>query len=243
MDSELTAQLTLAAYVLIAIAVVLWRAVRHPQGWQRWLLYAIAAIYSRFCFGFRPNRIGPFLEAKPAIVIANHRSPLDPLFLWAGQINCRPIGFMTAREYCETPGLRFITHHMESIPVARDGKDMAATRAALRRLKEGKLLGIFPEGRINTGPGLLPGNPGVGWLALRSRAPVYPVFLHDVPASESMVEPFFKFSRVRMSYGDPIDLSAFYERSMTEDVLQEATNLMMSRLAELGGSCSVSQKW
>jgi 1-acyl-sn-glycerol-3-phosphate acyltransferase len=198
------------------------------------MLYGIGSLYSRLCYHWRANRPCPFSDASPAIVIGNHRCPLDPLFIWLGNISRRPIGFMMAREYYETPGLRFISSSVECIPVLRDGKDTSATRAALRRLQAGKLLGVFPEGRINLGAGLLPANPGVGWLALRSRAPVYPVFLHNTPPTHNMIEPFFTFTRVRVTYGDPIDLSAFYDRPMSESLVREATDYMMAALARLG---------
>lgn len=235
MSRETIAMLTLAAYGLLAIVLIVWRAASCPAGWRQWLLHKIARMYSCCCFHWRSNRRCPFLDARPALIVVNHRSPLDPLFITADVDNNRPLGFMMAREYYDVRGLRFINTSQECIPVARDGKDLAATRAALRRLQEGKILGIFPEGGINTGPGLRPGNPGVAWLALRSRAPVYPIYIENAPAAESMVKPFFQFQRVRVNYGDPIDLSAYYDLKPTDAVLEEVTALLMSRLAKLGG--------
>lgn len=233
MPPDRIAQLTLVAYGLLFAALPVWRAWRDPLGWQVWLLYRIGTLYGRFCFRWRANRPCPFEHVSPAIIIANHRSPLDPLLIWIGVLSGRPLGFLTAREYCEQPGLRFINKHMESIPVARDGKDMGAMRAALRRLQSGNVLGIFPEGRINKGNGLLPADPGVAWIVLRSRAPVYPVFIHNAPGGPSMVAPFFNFRPVRVTYGDPIDLSDLYERGVSSDVLREATDRIMSGLAAL----------
>lgn len=232
MDPDRIAQATLATYLVAAGALIVWRGRSCPHGWKPWFLYAVGALYGRFCFHWRANRKCPYLEAHPAIVIANHRSPLDPLALWVGMSNKRPIGFMMAKEYYNLRGLKFICHNLESIPVERDGKDMAATRSALRRLQAGGLLGVFPEGGIHTGPGLREANPGVAWLALRSRAPVYPVFV-DCPTGETMLAPFFTFRRMRVNYGEPIDLSRYYERGAREDVIQEVTKVLMDRLLEL----------
>src|SRR5437879_314507 len=171
MSPDAIAGWTLAAYCVILAGMVLWRAWACPRGWRLWLLHVIAALYTRLCFHWRANRPCPFVDAAPALVIANHRCSLDPLLIWAGVTNLRPIEFLTAQEYFGTPGLQFIFDTMESIPVARDGKDMGPTRTALRRLKEGRILGVFPEGRLNRGEGLLPGNTGVAWLALQSQAP------------------------------------------------------------------------
>jgi 1-acyl-sn-glycerol-3-phosphate acyltransferase len=226
---------TLAGYGLVLASIVLWRALRCPQGWRLWLLYLIAALYCRLCYRWRADRRCPFIDEPAALVIANHRSPLDPALIWVGVTNWRPLECLTAQEYFGTPGLQFIFDNMRAIPVARDGKDMAATRTALRRLKEGRILGVFPEGGIKFTPRLSPGNPGVAWLALQSQAPVYPVFIHNAPRSESMIAPFITFTRVRINYGDRIDLGAYYGRRTSPELLEEVTDLLMERLAALGG--------
>jgi len=235
MSADAFARSILAGYGLLFCAVIAWRALRCPQGWRLWLLYVADSLYCRLCFHWRANRRCPWLNERSAIIVANHRSPLDPILIWVGMTNRRSLECLTAREYFGIPGLRFIFQSTHAIPVERKGKDMAATREALRRLKEGHCLGVFPEGRINTGPGLLPGDTGVAWLALHSRAPVYPVFIHNAPQTGSMVSPFYTFTRVRVSYGDPVDLSTFYGRRITTELLQEVTDLMMSQLARLGG--------
>jgi 1-acyl-sn-glycerol-3-phosphate acyltransferase len=235
MSADSIAGWTLAGYFGCAVLLVVWRALACPEGWRLWMLHVIAVVYCKFGYHWRANRPCPFLDAHPGIVIANHRSPVDPMLIWAGVSNCRPIEFLTAGEYFGTPGLQFILDAQRSIPVARDGKDMSATRLALRRVQQGRLVGVFPEGRINKGIGMLPANPGIGWLALQSRAPVFPVFVVNAPQGESMVAPFFNFTRVRVIYGDPIDLSAYYGQRRTPELLQEVTDLMMTRLGALGG--------
>lgn len=229
------ARATLAGYVLALVSLVFWRAVFCPQGWRRWLLYVIDSLYCRLCFHWRSDRRCPFLNERSAIVLANHRSPLDPILIWVGMTNRRPLECLTAQEYFGIPGLQFIFDAMRAIPVARQGKDMVATREALRRLEEGRILGVFPEGGFNTGPGLRQANPGIAWLALRSHAPVYPVFIHNAPRGEGMVSQFYTFQRVRVSYGDRVDLSAYYGRRTTPELLREVTDLLMEHLARLGG--------
>ncbi|HEY3963739.1 MAG TPA: lysophospholipid acyltransferase family protein [Planctomycetaceae bacterium] len=235
MSADAIAGWTLAGYGLFLAGIVLWRALTCPRGWQAWFLYMIAALYGRLCFHWRADRRCPFVDASPVLIIANHRSPVDPMLIWVGVSNGRPLEFLTAQEYFGMPGLQFIFETMRAIPVARDGKDMAATRTALRRLKEGRIVGVFPEGRLNTGPGLLPGNTGVAWLALQSQAPVYPVFIHNAPQGKTMVSSLYTFTRVRVCYGDRIDLSSYYGRRTSSELLQEVTDLLMGRLAELGG--------
>src|SRR5262249_45672244 len=149
MSVDTIARVTLAGYCLFFVAVVLWRALRCPHGWQLWVLNVIDKLYGRLGFHWRANPPPPLLHTVTAVIIANHRGPLDPILIWVGVTNCRPIEFLTAQEFFGTPGLQFIFEATRAIPVARDGKDMGATRTALRRLKEGRWLGVFPEGRFN----------------------------------------------------------------------------------------------
>jgi len=240
MQPDMAAKWTLAFYIAIAVAAVLWQVARWPDGWNAWALAVVNRFYIRAFFHFRTNRPCPFPTDGPAIIIANHSSPMDPMFVWVGRRET--IGFMMAREYYDVKFLHWIAVAMQSIPVERNGKDLAPTRAALRRLKAGKLLGVFPEGGINRESDLQAGNPGMAWLAVRSQVPVYPVYIHNSPSGESMIDPFYNFGPVTVYYGDPIDLSAYYDRKPTQDVLQEVTDIMMARIAELGDvgytSCS-----
>jgi 1-acyl-sn-glycerol-3-phosphate acyltransferase len=66
--------------------------------------------------------------------------------------------------------------------------------------------------------------------------PVFPVYLRDSPTGgDDMIAPFYTRSRVSVIYGDPIDLSAYYDCKRTRTLLREVTDLLMRRLAELGG--------
>ena len=233
MDPEIFAKVTLSGFAIVAVTTLLVQAIRWPGGWSVWLLSMANRLYVRTCFLVRRNRPCPFPQEGPAIIIANHRSPVDPLFVWLGQR--RIINFMMAREYYEKGFLRWLCVLLESIPVSRNGRDLGPAREALRRLKAGKLLGIFPEGGLNVEKDLMPGIPGMAWLALRSQAPVFPVYIHNSPLGRTMVEPFYNFRQVRITYGEPIDLSEYYKLKPSQEILTEVTNLMMSRIAELGG--------
>jgi 1-acyl-sn-glycerol-3-phosphate acyltransferase len=235
MTVETFARVTVAAYIVIVVGTVLWRALSWPHGWRLWLLSVVDNLYLRLCFQWRANRCCPFLDERSAIVVANHCSPLDPTIIWVGVTNGRPLECMAAQEYFDIPGLSFIMKNMRAIPVARKGKDIAATREALRRLKVGCYLGIFPEGGINRGSGFLPWDTGIAWLALHSRVPVYPVFIHNAPQADDMVSQFYTFQHVRVTYGDPVDLKAWYGKRINAELLREVTDLLRNRLAELGG--------
>ncbi len=239
MNPEVFAKITLVSYALLAVIVIGYQVWRCRFGPTVWWLYAANRLYVAFFFHWRANRHCPFPESGPALVLANHRSPVDPLLIWMNHHlsgdnnNIRPISFLMAKEYYEMPSLKWLCRAMQSIPTERDGQDMAPAREALRRLKNGQLVGLFPEGRINLGEGLLEANSGVAWLALRAQVLVFPVFVHNAPQGSNMVQPFYTRSRVRVTYGDPIDLSRYRDKRKTHELLHEVTEYLMSRLSEL----------
>ena len=241
--SELSAIIAIAVYLLTASGVVVWYSLRSAEGWRAWLLYAITRCYSGLFLDWRANKACPFPRDGGAIILANHSSPVDPMLLWMNHASYWPEHhirvpeFLMAREYYEQPGfIGWISRTLHSIPVDRDGRDTAAVRESLRRLKAGKLVGIFPEGGINPHPDRLrPGRPGLAWMALKARVPVFPVFIHNAPRGTNMVNSFYTRSHVRIVYGEPVDLSRWHAQKLSQESLARVTDELMSVLAGLGG--------
>ena len=127
---------------------------------------------------------------------------------------------------------------MESIPLARSGRDMGPTRVALQRLKNNQLVGVFPEGKLNdVAPDvqLIEGDTGAAWLALKSGVPVIPVYIHGAPRGKSMLRSFLVRTQTTLHYGQPIDISRWFGQRLTQDMLREVTDELMTQLARLGG--------
>jgi 1-acyl-sn-glycerol-3-phosphate acyltransferase len=123
----------------------------------------------------------PLPATGPAIVIANHPGHCDPCFLLAH--SPRVLNFLHAREYYNVPLLRQLFRQFGCIPVGRDGRDGVGARRALRWLEEGGVLAIFPEGEISSVARVAGQKPkdGAAFLALRSRAPVFPAYIANAP--------------------------------------------------------------
>jgi len=151
----------------------------------------------------RPLQLPP---TGPAILVCNHISGLDPLLLQS--VASRPIVWMMAKEYYEIAALRWVYEAVQAIPVERNGRDSSATRAALRAIADGRVLGIFPEGRIETDGQLLPFQTGVAMMAIRTRTPIFPAHLEGSNRGQSMVQAFITGNRIKIRFGDRIDLHA-----------------------------------
>jgi len=242
MNTETWSISILAGYLLLGIGVVFLRFLRSGHPWQVWALYTTERIFVPLLWRWHSNRRCRFPYDGPAIIIANHRSPADPMLVWMNHHLADPrrhyrlISFIMTLEYYNLWGVHWICKNMDSIPLERNGNDFVGLKTALKKLKEKQLVGIFPEGQINReSRHLLEASPGVAWLALHAKVPVYPVFIHGAPVGKSMLLSFATPAKVRVVYGEPIDLCEYYGRKKTQELLKEVTDRLMTRLAELGG--------
>jgi 1-acyl-sn-glycerol-3-phosphate acyltransferase len=223
--------------LIVAAAPVIWALVclrRSPYTpWQSWM-YFIAVLLTRVLWRTTVPRRLPIPADQGAVVIANHKSSVDPFFiqLAAGRV-CH---WMVAREYCRHPAFRWFLTAAEAIPTNRGGIDTAATKQAIRYALDGELVGVLPEGRINTTEQLLlPARPGAAMIALRARVPVVPCFIEGAPYGGTPWSPLLMPARVRVVFGQPIDLSAYFDREGEDGVTHQLTLRIMSELARLAG--------
>jgi 1-acyl-sn-glycerol-3-phosphate acyltransferase len=168
-------------------------------------LLATANFYARVYHRLTIRRASQLPRDGPAILVCNHTSGLDPALIQAG---ChRLIRWMMAQEYFDIRGLKWFFKTVGAIPVQRSGRDMAATRAAMRALERGFVLGVFPEGKIETGPELLPFHNGIGLMALKTGAPVFPAYLEGKQRGREMLAALTLVSGASVVFGPPVDLS------------------------------------
>ena len=182
------------------------------------LAQACNRLYSRLYHNVRVSGSNQIPRRGPAILVCNHISGLDPLLI---QSACsRLIVWMMAREYYDIKAMTWLFKIVEAIPVERSGRDSAATRAALRALSHQRILGIFPEGRIETDRDLLPFQTGVALMAIKTGVPVFPAYLDGTQRGKEMVDAFKWSNQVRLSFGPAI---IFDRQSTTKPALEAAT--------------------
>src|SRR5712675_2197431 len=116
------------------------------------------------------NRAGGILLA------ANHISHFDPFIV--SSVVRRKIDWMAMAEFFRFPVLGFLLHAVDAFPAARDRAELETIRAAIKRLKNGRIVGIFPEGGIRDGARSLlegaPLRPGAATLAQIAGVPIVP---------------------------------------------------------------------
>ncbi|MET1039317.1 MAG: lysophospholipid acyltransferase family protein [Aeromicrobium sp.] len=111
----------------------------------------------------------------PGVVVGNHIGFLDFTFIgYAARPRGRHIRFMAKRSVFEVPVLGGLMRSMGHIPVDRKAGWHAA-RVGLDRVRDGELIGVFPEATISRSWLLKPFRRGAAGIALHHRAPLIPV--------------------------------------------------------------------
>jgi 1-acyl-sn-glycerol-3-phosphate acyltransferase len=189
------------------------------------VLYGINRLFTRVYHSLTIVN-GPKLpESGPAIVVCNHISGLDPLLVQSA-VDRRLITWMMAREYLDLPGLGKVFRTVEVIPVERGSRETTPLRTAVRQLMAGRVVGIFPEGMIGK-RGLLEFQTGAALMAIRTKTPVFPVYIEGTQRGREMLQAFATPCRAWISFGPPLDLSRF---GTDRKDLQEATDLMRAAI-------------
>jgi 1-acyl-sn-glycerol-3-phosphate acyltransferase len=206
-----------------------------------YLLRFIAWVLSHFVYRFRVRGDAHIPLAGPAVLVCNHVSFVDAILLMAA--SPRPIRFVMDHRIFRVPVLGWLFRLAKAIPIAPQKEDPAAYASAMAAagqvLREGDLLGIFPEGAITRDGSLQPFKGGVAKILAQARAdglavPVVPMALTNlwgsyfsrIESGGAMVRPFRRgaFSRVGLNVGP-----ALAAQAATPESLQGAVAALLAQ--------------
>jgi 1-acyl-sn-glycerol-3-phosphate acyltransferase len=167
-----------------------------------------------------------------ALIVCNHLSLVDPLVVGfaAGRIVC----YMAKVELFRTPIVGFLIRQVGAFPVDRAKPDANTMRTALTVLKDGELLGMFPEGTRSTSGDLLAFRAGALRIAARARTQIIPAAVHNTHKAlppRKWVRP----ARIGITFGPPIDISELFDRNDRGEALDRALENLRDRIHELQG--------
>jgi 1-acyl-sn-glycerol-3-phosphate acyltransferase len=174
------------------------------------------------------------------LLVLNHVSHLDPpvdaVFVHR---HGRVPRFLAKESLFRVPLFKYLIGGAGSIPVTRRSSGAAGSlEAAATALREGKLVVIYPEGTITKDPQAWPmrARTGVARLALETDVPVIPAARwgtnHIFNGYTRKFRPLPR-KRVDILVGEPIDLSAYRDRPVTNELLREVTDLLMAEVRDL----------
>ena len=178
--------------------------------------------FVRFCYPFK--EVGAKRVADgPCVYVCNHYRMVDPMYILP--TTKEGVHFIAKKEAEKIPVLGFFIRRVKAILVNRDGSDARAIMDGLRCLKYGDKLAIYPEGKRNkTDEPFLPFKSGSALFAIRAKVPIIPVVIYQKAK-------FFRMNYV--IYGEPFELEEYYGVKLTDELLQEADEKILTKMKEL----------
>ncbi len=198
-----------------------------------WIVYGAGKLFFTCIFKvfFRIRIVGRDRVPRDGglMVVSNHISFADPPLVAVGLP--RPVDFMTMIEVFRKPVLGTLARALGCFPVDRSRADAGSAREAIRRLRAGHCVGIFPEGGIRlTEQSVLGGDPvfkpGAGLIALMGGAPILPVVIRDARKAYQW-RNWFRRETISVTIGCPFCLwipephDTRHRRAVARQVLRE----------------------
>ncbi|MBE5804468.1 MAG: 1-acyl-sn-glycerol-3-phosphate acyltransferase [Clostridiales bacterium] len=159
----------------------------------------------------------------PFIIIGNHQCWIDPVVM-AVPMRKRQISLLAKKEVGAGGKLTKLMRNMHVVLVNRGNTDMEAMRACMKVVRDGHVLGIFPEGtRYHKGV-MEELESGVAMIALRAGVPLYPML---IPTKMKL------FRRNDCYVGEPIPLDDLREKGINKETCAELLQRITATYADL----------
>jgi 1-acyl-sn-glycerol-3-phosphate acyltransferase len=195
-----------------------------PADDRRALIYRrLARLAARTLLRLIVRGVENIPRAGGLLFAMNHLGDADPLLVLG--FTPRAGAVVGKVEILDWPVVGIVARAIGMIPIRRGAPDRGALNACLRMLQSGGALLIAPEGRETPSHTLIEAQEGVGFLALRSGAPIVPI---AITGTENVYRDWRRFRRpcVTLTFGEPFCLPPDINR-------REATDLIMRRIAAL----------
>ena len=171
----------------------------------------------------------PTTDQGAYLVIANHRTWADPIYLCCVLKHGHP-HFMAKKELFKIPLLNLLIRALGAYPVNRGGADVGAIKHTIEMLKAGVCVGMFPQGhRYNkVDPRETPVKTGAAMIALKAGVPVLPVFI------KVKNNKHFFLCRKEVIVGKPISIEEMNYDPEAPGEYQRVADYLFERVCELG---------
>ncbi len=216
-----SSRVSLGVAILIAAALLVWafvcqRLLANPRGdVETGLFCGLMWLYARVVHRLSVEGLEHVPQSRtpgPLIVVANHTAGVDPLLVQS--LSPFAIRWMMAADM-RLPQFDPFWRWTGIITVNRFDSEVSGTREAIRHVKGGGVLGIFPEGGIERPPKhILPFYDGVGLIVRATKAPVLPVLISGTPTADPAWASLYRPSRARVRFLPPIEYSTAQRGSL-----------------------------
>jgi 1-acyl-sn-glycerol-3-phosphate acyltransferase len=168
-------------------------------------------------------------ESGPLLLVSNHASYFDPPLI-ATAVRHRLIHFMAKEELFRNPIMGWFLRYVHTFPVHRGRIDRRAIIESFKVLREGDILGIFPEGTSKDQGVLGRFHDGFAGIAIKSGTLVLPAAV-----IHSRTLPVKK-GTVYVVFGEPIQPPQEYDKETVQNFTEQVREIVLSMIKKYGGS-------
>ncbi len=168
------------------------------------ILKILATLIFKIFFGLKIEGKENIPERPPYLVASNHVSYLDPIVI--GCAFPHKVRFMAKKELFENKFLLWLLNQLGVFPVDRDALDISSVKKSIQILKDGGVLGIFPEGTRSKDGKFKGANKGVIGIAAKGGVPIVPVALRGTYEAWPAGRKVLKLHKIIVKIGKPINL-------------------------------------
>ena len=174
------------------------------------------------------------------ILAGNHTSYLDPPVLAAA---CpRKLHFLAKEELFKTAFLKKLINSLNTFPINNQSGDLGSLRRAMKELKAGRPLVIFPEGRRASGGELVQPLKGIGFLAAKAGVSIVPTFIEGASGALPIGSKFVRPKKIRVYFGRAFKPQEIIRRLKGKDYYRSIAELTMNEIARLKENTKKIQK-
>ncbi|MFQ5680759.1 MAG: lysophospholipid acyltransferase family protein [Candidatus Omnitrophota bacterium] len=167
-----------------------------------WIGRFIFFVILRVFFFLKVEGCGNIPSRRGFIVACNHISNLDPIVV--GVACPRAINFMAKQELFGNRIFGFILRRVRAFPVRRGQADVGAVKEAIRRLRAGEGLLLFPQGGRGRGWDIKQAKDGVGMFAAKLGVAVVPAVVRGTERALPRGRVIPRPARINVCFGPPI---------------------------------------
>jgi 1-acyl-sn-glycerol-3-phosphate acyltransferase len=194
-------------------------------------LTRLARLLTRILLGskFQLRGTANLPASGPVLIVSNHVGAVDPAII--GAWTPRPVWFMAKAELFKG-SWAWLMRGYHAFPVVRHSPDRTALRRAFDLLKQGSAVVLFPEGHRSETARLLRAEPGAGFIARRSGAPLVPIAIRGSQNVLGRGTLIPRRAEVAMTFGEPFQLPERNRDGSRMDH-QQSADYLMTKIAAL----------
>ena len=177
--------------------------------------------YYKVFFGVKIHGLENLPNEKSYLICSNHLDARDP-FVIGSALNPQ-ISILAKKELFKNKVVAWFIALNGAIPVDREANDISAIKAALKILKGGNVMMLFPEGTRNRTNVPLEAKPGVAMIAVKAKVPIVPI---------SFISDYKHFKAMHIIINEPIYLDEYFDQRMTTEKYQMISQEILDKIDE-----------